>query len=222
MAVKRYSGADFTDVTTRKRFDGASWTDLTVGKRYDGANWVDLWSGDSSGGAGTATTYVKTYSISSSANYWGSGNKDDQYPGLLIQGSHGNTLATTRRALMIFNYTQIAKDLSGAEIVSVRLRLQRTNTAHGTAGAASIYVKTHANSSLPTTWSGADSGNADSGTPAISRGETKWITLNKSVAEKLCSGAIKGLALDADSNYTTAAYIKFNKSATLLEITYKK
>ena len=220
MSVKRYSGSDFTDVTTRKRYDGANWTDLTVGKRYDGANWVDLW--DESSSDTDAATYVKTYAISSSANYWGSGNKDGQYPNLLIQGSHGNTLATARRAMMIFNYTQIAKDLSGAEIVSVRLKLQRANTAHGTAGAASIYVKMHANATLPTTWKGADSGNADSGTPTISRGETKWITLSNSVAEKLCSGTITGLALDADSNYSTAANIKFNKSATLLEITYKK
>lgn len=221
MSVKRYSGSDFADVSTRRRFDGAGWVDLSVGRRYDGANWVDLWNA-SSGDSGEVITYVKTYTVSSSANYWGSGNKDGQYPSLLIQGSYGNTLSTARRAMMIFNCTQIAKDLNGAEIVSVRLRLQRANTAHGTAGAAAIYVKTHANSSLPATWKGADSGNADSGTPTISRGETKWISLNKSVAEKLRSGDIKGLALDADSNYTTAAYIKFNKSATLLEITYKK
>ncbi len=221
MAIKRYSGANFADITARKRFDGTNWVALSVGKRYNGSNWVELWS-DTSTDTDAVTTYVKTYAVSSSANYWGSGNKDGQYPNLLIQGSHGSTLATTRRALMIFNRTQIAKDLSGAKIVSVRLRLQRVNTAHGASGAASIYVKTHDNSSLPAVWKGSDSGNADSGTPTIARGETKWISLNNSVAEKLCSGEITGLALDADSNYTTAAYIKFNKATTLLEITYKK
>lgn len=219
MSIRRNNGTQFTEVSSRKRCDGNNWVDLTVGKRYDGANWIDLWSEEETV---ETQTYVKTYSIVSSANYWGSGNKDGQYPDLLIQGSHGGTLATTRRAMMLFDREQIAEDLQDAEIVSVRLKLQRANTAHGASGEGSIYVKMHDNASLPTTWQGADSGNADSSTPTISRGETKWISLNNSVAEKLCSGEIEGLALDADSNYNLAAYIKFNKSVTCLEITYEK
>lgn len=219
MSIQKNDGTEFAEVTSRRRCDGDNWVDLTTGKRYDGTNWVDLWSTEV---PVQKQTYVKTYSIVSSANYWGSGNQDRQYPELLIQGSHGGTLATTRRAMMLFNRTQIAKDLQDAEIISVRLKLQRANTAHGVAGKSSIYVKMHDNASLPTTWKGADSGNADSSIPTISRGETKWITLSTSVAEKLCSGAIEGLTLDADSNYNLAAYIKFNKSVTRLEITYKK
>ena len=59
--MKRFTGAAFTDVTTRKRFDGAAWVNLTFGRRWNGSAWVDLWSdagsggGSGSGGAGSAS-----------------------------------------------------------------------------------------------------------------------------------------------------------------------
>lgn len=42
MALKRWDGAVYVDLTTMKRWDGASWIDLTVAKRWDGATWVDM------------------------------------------------------------------------------------------------------------------------------------------------------------------------------------
>ena len=61
MRLKRYTGAAFADVTTRKRFDGAAWVNLTFGRRWNGSAWVDLWSdsgsgvGSGSGGSGSAS-----------------------------------------------------------------------------------------------------------------------------------------------------------------------
>ena len=61
MSMKRFTGAAFTDVTTRKRFDGAAWVNLTFGRRWNGSAWVDLWSdsgsggGSGSGGSGSAS-----------------------------------------------------------------------------------------------------------------------------------------------------------------------
>lgn len=60
MSIKRYSGAAFAAVSSRKRFtgSGSGWVDLTIGKRWNGSAWVDLWSnssggsGDSGGGSG--------------------------------------------------------------------------------------------------------------------------------------------------------------------------
>lgn len=224
MSIKRYSGSDFTDVTTRKRYDGASWTELTIGKRYDGANWVDLWDSSSSGDTDNeTTTYTKTYSLSSAQIYWGSGNKDNQSDSVidLIVGSYGGTKATTRRTLMFFPLSTIKNDLAGATISKVELYLQRRNTAHGNA-TSSLHAKYGAYTSAPTTWTGTDSGNADSGTPTFTRGQAKWISLNVAIGNGLRDGTIKCLALDADTNYNMAAYGRYIRSVTKLRITYSK
>lgn len=224
MAIKRYSGSAFVDAATRKRWNGSAWVDLTIGKRWDGSKWVDLWS--SSGGGGdtpTVKTYTKTYNLSSAQIYWGSGNKDNQSDSVidLIVGSYGGTKATTRRTLMFFPLSTIKSDLSGATISKVELYLQRRNTSHGNAS-SSLYTKYGTYSSAPTTWTGTDSGNADSGTPTFTRGQAKWITLNAAIGNGLRDGTIKCLALDADTNYNLSAYGRYVRSGTKLRITYKK
>lgn len=226
MSIKRYSGSAFADVTARKRFDGASWTDLTVGKRYDGANWVDLWdtSSDSDdSAASTPQTYTKTYSLSSAQIYWGSGNKDNQSGSIidLIVGSYGASKSTSRRTLMFFPLSTIKSDLSGATISKVEMYLHRRNTSHGNAS-SNLHVKYGTYSSAPTAWDGSDSGAADSSTPAFTRGQAKWVTLNNAIGEGLRDGTVKCLALDADTNYNLAAYGRYVRSETKLRITYTK
>lgn len=39
---KRWDGASWMDLTTRKRWDGAGWVDLSIMKRWNGSAWVDL------------------------------------------------------------------------------------------------------------------------------------------------------------------------------------
>lgn len=42
MALKRWDGAAFVDLTTLKRWDGNTWVDVTILKRWDGSAWVDI------------------------------------------------------------------------------------------------------------------------------------------------------------------------------------
>lgn len=224
MSIKRYSGTAFVDVATRKRWNGSAWVDLTIGKRYDGSAWVDLWS--SSGGGGdtpTVKTYTKTYNLSSAQIYWGSGSKDNQSGSVidLIVGSYGSSKSTTRRTLMFFPLSTIKSDLAGATISKVELYLSRRNDSHGSA-TSNLHVKYGTYSSAPTTWTGADSGAADSGTPTFTRGQAKWITLNNAIGNGLRDGTVKCLALDADTNYSLSAYGRYVRSSTKLRITYKK
>lgn len=55
MSIKRYTGAGFSEVSTRKRWNGSAWVALTVGKRWNGSAWVDLWSTSSGGGSGSSS-----------------------------------------------------------------------------------------------------------------------------------------------------------------------
>lgn len=57
MALKRWDGAAYVDLTTLKRWDGASWVDLTIAKRWDGAAWQDL--AGFGGGSGFSATADK-------------------------------------------------------------------------------------------------------------------------------------------------------------------
>lgn len=223
MAIKRYSGSDFAEISKRKRWDGSSWVDLNVGRRWDGSKWVDLWSSSGGGDTPTVQTYTKTYNLSSAQIYWGSGSKDNQLGSVidLIVGSYGGSKSTTRRTLMFFPLGTIKSDLSGATISKVELYLSRRNDSHGSA-TSNLYVKYGTYSSAPTTWDGSDSGNADSGTPTYTRGQGKWITLNNAIGSGLRDGTVKCLALDADTNYSLSAYGRYVRSATKLRITYKK
>ena len=227
MSIKRYSGTAFADVSARKRYDGSKWVDLTVGKRYNGSTWVDLWTSGTTPPVDpdppTVQTHTKTYNLSSAQIYWGSGNKDNQSGSVidLIVGSYNNSKSTTRRTLMFFPLSTIRKDISGAEISKVELYLSRRNDSHGVA-TSNLYVKYGTYSSAPSTWTGTDSGNADSGTPTFTRGQSKWITLNTAIGNGLRDGTVKCLALDADTNYSLSAYGRYVRSSTKLRITYKK
>ena len=46
MAIKRYTGSAFADVSARKRWDGGAWVNLTFGRRWDGSKWIDLWTNE--------------------------------------------------------------------------------------------------------------------------------------------------------------------------------
>lgn len=223
MSMKRITGGAATSLSTYKRFANGAWQTLTIAKRYDGAQWVNLLPESSEDTTPSVAIYEKTYSLSSAQIYWGSGNQDNQSSstGDLIQGSYGASSATTRRTLLFFPISQIMEDLQGAQIVSCELYLKRLSTSHGTASAY-CRVKTHAYTSEPATWTGSDTGHADSGTPSFTRGQGKYITLLSSVAEGMRDGTVKGLALDADSNYQLASYARFARSGTKLRITFTK
>lgn len=53
MADKRWDGADYQDLSTRKHWNGTSWVDLTIAKHWNGTVWVDIPIG---GGGGFSVT----------------------------------------------------------------------------------------------------------------------------------------------------------------------
>lgn len=215
MAIKIHNGTQFKDISDVKIKNGAAFSDVARVKTKVGGAWQTVWERN------TAKTYTKDYAIGSTQIYWGTGGKEDDYKDQLIQGSYNSSLATSRRTLMMFPASTIAADLSGATIVSVQLYLKRVSSSHGNESCA-LCVKTHNYSSLPSRWDGTDTGNADSGSPSFTRGQAKWITLSNSVAEGFRSGTVKGLCLDADATYSMGHYGRFQKSGTVLRITYTK
>ena len=109
MSMKRFTGAAFTDLTTRKRFDGAAWVNLTFGRRWNGSAWVDLWSdsgsggGSGSGGAGSASgTLVSKVSsaawLNSSASSLGTGVKLTVYARVKGSSSWASAVIKTASA----------------------------------------------------------------------------------------------------------------------------
>lgn len=214
MAIKAFNGTDFAAVSAVKIHNGTAFEDISqVNARVNG-QWQRIFP--------ASQTFTKTYSLSDGAIYWGTGGKETSYSSQLIVGSYEGSKATARRTLMFFPLSAIKEDLKNAQIVSVELYLKRLNTAHGE-GSCHTCIKMHNYSSAPSRWEdGPDSGAADSGTPVFTRGQEKWVTLLNSVGEGLRDGIIKGLCLDADSNYALSRYGRFSKASTKLRITYTK
>ncbi len=214
MAIKTYKGTSFAAVSAVKLHDGEDFSDVKqVNVRQNGA-WQKVFP--------TIKKYTKTYSLSDAEIYWGTGGKETSYSSQLIVGSYGSTNQTNRRSLMFFPLSSIKNDLEGAQIESVSLYLKRHDTVHGEANCYTC-IKTHNYSTPPTRWeNGTDSGAADSGTPTFARGEGKWVDLLSTVGEKLRDGSIKGICLDADSDYTLSRYGRFERSSVKLRITYSK
>lgn len=214
MAIKAHNGTAFAAVQNVKIHNGAGFEDVSQVKAYTKGAWQKIFP--------TSQTYTKTYALSDAEIYWGTGGKETGYSSQLIVGSYSSSNATARRSLMFFPLSQINSDLEGADIVSVELYLKRLNTTHGEANCYTC-IKTHSYSSAPSRWeNGTDTGNADSGTPVFTRGQAKWVTLLASVGNGLRDGTVKGLCLDADSNYALSRYGRFDRSAVKLRITYTK
>lgn len=217
--ISRYDGGKQIDVTTAKRYDGSKQVNATIGKRWNGSEWVDLF-------AAPSQQQVKTYTLRMSQMYWNGGSQDNQSStsNCLIHGTYDNTISRARRSLLWFD-SQLQSDIAGATIEKIELYLYRESGTHGSGGAGNVYIKTHNYSSKPSSWTGSDSGVADSGTPTLKRGAGAWLTLNNSVGEKLRDGQIQGIALDADSSTSITDYIRFVRTGTnapKLRITYTK
>lgn len=215
MAIKVYSGAAFADIANVKVFNGTAFEAPKEVKAFNGTSWEKVWPDSATGEAVTAT-----WSVKSIWTYLNSGSIQTAHKNEPIQGSYDGTASNTRRSLLLFDYSAIKTALAGASIEKVELYLKRLNTSHGTATAYAC-VKMHNYSGKQATWKGADLGDADSGSPTFTRGQGKWITLLNTVGEKLRDGTIKGLCLDADTNYTLSRYIKYDDDIRL-RITYRR
>jgi len=213
MAINYNNGTEFLPVSKVKIHNGSDFEEVSRVNALKNGVWHKVFP--------SKETLTRTYSISGGAIYWGSGNKETSYGSQLIVGSFENGLSTTRRSLIFFPVSDIKADLAGAQILSAELYLKRLNTAHGNP-TCSTHIKTHNYSSAPSKWTGSDAGAADSGIPVFTRGQGKWVELLPSVAESIRDGSVKGLCLDADSNYALSCYGRFDRASVKLRITYTK
>lgn len=220
MAIKRYSGDRFNDITIAKRFDGNSWKPLSIAKRFDGNNWKDLLSGGTSSGESGGKRTTAVFNIKSKTTYWGSGSKDNQYPNELIQGSYNNSSPTSRNTLVFFDNNAIQKAIStDAVIIKAELYIQRTASNHGTS-LAYAGVKYALLSSPPPMFTGSGMKDAAVSVPTLNIGEGKWITLNDSVITHIKNGSEICFVLSSGNDYKLNKYIRYSRYATKLRITY--
>lgn len=215
MAIKVHNGTKFTDISDVKVHDGTSWKRPKEVRVFNGADWDKVWP--TTAAIETVTT---VWNVSGIWTYLNSGTIQTAHKNEPIQGSYDGSSKNARRSILLFDYAAIQKALKGATIKKVELYLKRLSSSHGT-GTAYAHVKTHNYASKQTSWKGSDLGNADSGSPSFTRGQSRWIELYTSVGEKLRDGSVKGLCLDADTNYTLARYIKYDDDIRL-RITYSK
>lgn len=214
MAIKTHNGTSFSNISDVRAFDGAEFKSVNAVNVYNGTAWEKVFPD------GAVSGTVKTWNVLSVWTYLNSGSRQSAHLHEPIQGSYDGTAANARRSILLFDYAAIQAALKNAKIEKVELYLKRLNTSHGQATAYAA-VKTHNYSSAPTKWTGSDLGDADSGSPSFTRGQGKWVELNNAVGENLRDGTIKGLCLDADSNYALSRYIKYS-SDIKLRITYSK
>ena len=215
MGIKVHDGIAFTDVQNIKVHNGTSFETPSAVKVFNGTEWQKVWPDESA-----KETITTTWNVSAIWTYLNSGSIQTAHKNDPIQGTYDGTSTNARRSILLFDYSAIQKALAGATIEKVELYLKRLNTTHGQATAYAC-VKMHNYAAKQTTWKGADLGDADSGSPSFTRGQGKWITLLNSVGEKLRDGTIKGLCLDADTNYNLSRYIKYDDDIRL-RITYTK
>lgn len=206
--LKVWNGSAWVDAKAVYYWDGSAWQKKKL-KVWNGSVWIDT----------IQYIYTKQYAPTAYQNFWNNGRPDNQYPNEHIQGTWDGTSSNIRRALIIFPYSTIAADLAGATIRSVKLRLMRMNTAHGTSGVGTAVINSHNISSIPSRWTGT--GLTQQATAGLYRGEEKWINLPIAVGNGLRDGTIKGLALST-TNTNIAYYVRFDARRTLLEITYEK
>jgi hypothetical protein len=206
--LKVWNGSAWVDAKAVYYWDGSAWQKKKL-KVWNGSAWIDA----------IQYIYTKQYTPTALQNFWNNGSPNNQYPGEHIQGTWDSTTSNIRRALIIFPYSTIAADLAGATILSVKLRLMRMNTSHGTSGEGIAVINSHNISSIPSSWTGT--GLTQQATAGLYRGEEKWIDLPIAVGNGLRDGTIKGLALST-TNTNIAYYVRFDASRTLLEITYEK
>ena len=147
-------------------------------------------------------------------------------PSYLAQGKHNgnrfNTNYGNRRSMIGFNTAQIRKDLAGAEIVKIELRLSRRKDSVG-AKTATIVIGSHNNASAPSKFSENWYGQ---GHVRLDKNSTKWTTLDKWFGEYLKDNRIKGITIHSKNTGNSYLADLFGMGSTsykpMLRITYKK
>lgn len=144
-------------------------------------------------GTGTGsppTQYTKTYSANGSASYQGD---DDERVGIAecYQGQYSSTNGN-QYSVILFPYSTIASDLSGATINKVEVYLNNNHWYYNSGGTAIIGY--HNSATTPSSFT------YPSSTDNITRssftyGQAKWVTVDNSIGTAFKNGTAKGILL---------------------------
>lgn len=144
-------------------------------------------------GSGTGsppTQYVKTYSANGSASYQGD---DDIRSGIdeCYQGQYSSTNGN-QYSVILFPYSTIASDLSGATINKVEVYLNNNHWYNNSGGTAVIGY--HNSATTPSSFTYPSS--TDNVTQSsFTYGQAKWVTVDNSIGTAFKNGTAKGILL---------------------------
>lgn len=150
---------------------------------------LDSWTG-SGGGGSPPTQYTKTYSANGSASYQGD---DDIRSGIgeVYQGQYSSTNGN-QYGVILFPYSTIASDLTGATINKVEVYLNNNHWYYNSGGTAIIGY--HNSATTPSSFT------YPSSTDNITRssftyGQAKWVTVDNSIGTAFKNGTAKGILM---------------------------
>lgn len=170
------------------RVQSESWNYIAI---EDAGEVITRDTYDVSGGGGSPPTqYVKTYSANGSASYQGD---DDERSGIAecYQGQYSSTNGN-QYSVILFPYSTIATDLSGATINKVEVYLNNNHWYYNSGGTAIIGY--HNSATTPSSFT------YPSSTDNITRssftyGQAKWVTVDNSIGTAFKNGTAKGILL---------------------------
>ena len=144
MSIKRYSGADFAEVSSRRRWNGSSWVALTSGKRWSGSAWVNLWSGSqggssggfSSGGSDSGVLFsdlkstVSSPTVHYSASYSASRSGDSLSVALTVKGWLTSSASRLGNGIKLTVYAQVNGGAWVSSVIKPSISLWNDATKH--------------------------------------------------------------------------------------------
>lgn len=142
------------------------------------------------GGGSPPTQYVKTYSANGSASYQGD---DDERAGIAecYQGQYSSTNGN-QYSVILFPYSTIATDLSGATINKVEVYLNNNHWYNNSGGTAVIGYHNSATTPSSFTYPSSTDNITQS---SFTYGQAKWVTVDNSIGTAFKNGTAKGILL---------------------------
>ncbi len=201
------------------RVEAETWNRIII---EDAGELVTRDSYDVSGGGGSPPTqYVKTYSANGSASYQGD---DDIRSGIdeCYQGQYSSTNGN-QYSVILFPYSTIASDLSGATINKVEVYLNNNHWYNNSGGTAVIGY--HNSATTPSSFT-YPSSTDDITQASFTYGQAKWVTVNNSIGTAFKNGTAKGILLGKGPSTSKTYYGYFagngQSGEPQLRITYTK
>ncbi len=141
-------------------------------------------------GTPPAQQYVKTYSANGSASYQGD---DDIRSGIdeCYQGQYSSTNGN-QYSVILFPYSTIASDLSGATIDKVEVYLNNNHWYNNSGGTAVIGYHNSATTPASFTYPSSTDNITQS---SFTYGQAKWVTVDDSIGTAFKNGTAKGILL---------------------------